>query len=60
MNLTQIIKKQEEAFEKAIAKNYRGQDPYWPDWEGIKSFLFSSQLSLLKAVVEMCEGKLTE
>ena len=24
---------------KAVAENYRGQDPYWPDWEGVKSFI---------------------
>lgn len=28
-------------FDKAVAQNYKGQDPYWPDWEGVKSFIRS-------------------
>ena len=26
-------------FDNAVSENYRGQDPYWPDWDGVKSFI---------------------
>ena len=34
-----LIDRKLEEFEEAVSKNYRGQDPYWPDWDAIKSFL---------------------
>lgn len=36
----------EKRFDKAVSENYRGNDPYWPDWEGVKSF-FHSQIDLI-------------
>ena len=49
---TQIIKSKSmtiesilEEFDKGVANNYQGQDPYWPNWEGVKDFLRQSLLS---------------
>jgi hypothetical protein len=43
------IEKILEEFDEGVANNYRGQDPYWPDWDGVKSFLRQSLLSYGKA-----------
>ena len=47
--MTPQDKKEEwrERFDRAVAENYRGQDPYWPDWEGVKNFI-ASELALAK------------
>jgi len=39
MNQDKEIKNWEKRFDKAVSENYRGQDLYWPDWEGIKGFI---------------------
>ena len=60
--MTPQDKKEEwrEKFDKAVSENYRGQDPYWPDWEGVKNFIFS-ELALARKeererIVEMIKG----
>lgn len=39
-------------FEEVVARNYRGQDPYWPDWEGVKSFIRTHKALWEKQAVE--------
>ena len=54
-------------FEEVVARNYRGQDPYWPDWEGVKSFIRTHKklwerqareevVTLLKEMKKTCGG----
>lgn len=53
-----------EEFEKKWRENYRGQDPYWPDWEGISDWFinrFQQELSSLEEEIandtmDLCEN----
>src|SRR3989304_3898268 len=52
MNLKQHLEEIDKRFDKAVQKNYRGQDPYWPDWEGVKSFVHTEAIELVKKAFE--------
>lgn len=38
-NMPQSKTNWEEEFDKAVDSNYRGQNPYWPNWDGVKDFI---------------------
>lgn len=50
-----LLQKTLDDFDEALVKEgLRGDNPYFPNWEGIKSFITKAQKDVLREVVRMC------
>src|SRR3990167_11502253 len=55
MSISSTIKKSRDLFDEGVRAQKNNGNPYWPNWEAVKSRYLSSQLSLLESVMKEIE-----
>ncbi len=56
--MTNFIENKLKEFRKARDENYKGQDPYWPNWEGIENFLIQALAEAQEDMIERIEEEI--